>query len=284
MFQYPINSEKDIEDLIEEIKTKIPDFTFSKENLIKFKEWNSEDIEFLSYLNGVGGSYVKFLSILMRKLQPQLTVELWNREWVSTLWMAESAISFGWKFITVDIVHDLRYFPDSLNDEKKNIFTIFGDVFDLNTYKEIPLDIDLLFSDTIHYNDQIRDEFEIYQYLLSDIALVAIDDIHVNDKWIFFDQIDYPKWDLTQLCHHSGWWLFLFQRREPLTREQRVEKALRASISVYQRRYQHFVDMQEFTTQNSISFRAMKSLRKTTLYRLLLPSYVHIYKVLTWKK
>ncbi len=79
-------------------------------------------------------------------------------------------------------MNDLRYFPDNLNDEKKGIFAVFGDVFNLNIYKEIPLDIDILFSDTIHYNEQIRDEFEIYQYLLSDIALVAIDDIHVNDK------------------------------------------------------------------------------------------------------
>lgn len=284
MFQNPINSAKDIQDLIDEIKTEIPDYTFSSENLVKFKDWNKEDMEFLSYLNGVGWGYVKFLSILMKRLQPQLTVELWNREGVSTIWIAESAISFGWKFITVDIVNDLRYFPDSLNDEKKGIYTIFGDVFNLNIYKEMPLDIDILFSDTIHYNEQIRDEFEIYQYLLSDTALVAIDDIHVNDKWVFFDAIDYPKWDLTNLCHVSGWGLFLFERKEPLTKEQRIEKALRASMSVYQRRYQRFIDMEESATQNSISFKTMKFLRKTTVYRLLLPVYVRLYKTITWKK
>ncbi len=37
MFQHPITSAKEVQDLIEEIKAKIPDYHFSNENLIKFK-------------------------------------------------------------------------------------------------------------------------------------------------------------------------------------------------------------------------------------------------------
>lgn len=284
MFKFPPKNSKDIDLLIEEIIKEIPNFSFSEEHLTKFHKNNKEDMEFLSYLNGTGGEYVKFLSLLMRKTQPELVVELGNREWVSTIGIAESAISYGGKFITIDIVKDLRYFPESLNDEKKNIFTIFGDVFNLNIFDTIPFDIDILFSDTIHYNEQIRDEFEIYQHLLSDTALVAIDDIHVNDKWVFFDEIDFPKWDLTNLCHHSGWWLFLFQRKEELTQEERINSAMKASISVYQRRYQKFVDDQEILLEKDFKTRMIKNLKKTPIYPILLPAYLKLYKLIKWKK
>lgn len=175
---------------------------------------------------------------------------------------------------------DLRYFPEVLNDEKRNIFAVYGDVFNLNIFKEIPLDIDILFSDTIHYYEQIRDEFEIYQHLLSDIALVAIDDIHVNDKGRFFDEIEYAKWDLTQLCHHSGWGLFLFQRKKSLTKDERLEKAMMASIAVYQRRYQDFVEREESAQEARMRSRITKGIKKSFLYPLLLPTYLKLYKLI----
>ncbi len=79
---------------------------------------------------------------------------------------------------------------------------------DLNAYADsrtpIPVDIDIFWTDTIHYYEQVRDEFYVYEPLLADEALIAIDDIRLNDQGKFFEEAQYPKHDLTSLCHVSG--------------------------------------------------------------------------------
>jgi len=110
---------------------------------------------------------------------------------------------------------------------------LFGDVCSKDIVDQIPRNIDFLFSDTIHFDFQIRDEFEIYQHLLSDKALVAIDDIKLNDKGVFFEELKSEKWDLTNLCHESGWGLFLFERKKP----QKEKDLLISLVKVWERKY-----------------------------------------------
>lgn len=200
---------------------------------------NHADDEFLSYVNGVGGHYVKFLALLVKKLRFKNIVELGNREGISTLAIYDQLPQDS-RFSTIDILDDVRYCPDAMFDDKRVSF-IIGDVCDIEVLNKLQPDIDLLFSDTIHFDFQIRDEFSIYQHLLADTALVAIDDIHTNDKGIFWDQLTYDKWDLTELCHVSGWGLFLFKRKISTPQQDRWLKAVSAAASIWQRKSRYIL-------------------------------------------
>lgn len=223
---------------IEKIKQKISQHKIKDVNLLKFT--NSEiDKEFSSYLNGVGGNYMKFVPLLIEELGLKNIVELGNREGLSTLAIYDN-LPIDATFITIDIEKDRRYCPDIMFRDKRVKF-IFGDVCDLEIFNSlesgVPLNIDFLFSDTIHFDCQLRDEWNIYKYLLADNALVAIDDINLNDKRKLFDELKYDKWDLTEFCHISGWGLFHFQRKEQLSDAERLRKAYQESAKIWHRKY-----------------------------------------------
>jgi predicted O-methyltransferase YrrM len=271
-------NENTINNLIAEIKNEIPDFNISKDHLEKFTE-SKTDQEFLSYLNGVGGNYIKFLSLLVNKIKFKNIVELGSREGLSTLAIYDQ-LPRNSKFATIDIVKDQRYCPESMfNDERVSF--IFGDVCSLNTIKQLPFDIDFLFSDTIHFYSQIKDEFEIYQHLLADKALVAIDDIRLNDQGIFWDELPFPKWDLTSLCHQSGWGLFLFERKDALTTEERWGKVVESSSIVWENKYHSLLSTVAVYRVRSIKNKLKSLVKKAPpIYK----SVVYFSKLLqSWK-
>lgn len=203
-------TKEQIDQVIEEIRTELETFALAAAHLERFDKTNTTDAEYLSYVNGHGGHYIKFLALLIKKLQFKNIVELGNREGLSTLAIYDQLPGES-QFTTIDIVEDLRYCPSSLFTDKR-VRILYGDVCDVRIISQVPHNIDFLFSDTIHYAYQVRDEFAIYRHLLADQALIAVDDIFVNDKQLFWDEIPYPKWDLTELCHSNGWGLFLYDR------------------------------------------------------------------------
>ena len=219
-----------IDSIIQEINSEVSSYQLRKENLAKFTDTQS-DQECLSYINGTGGWYCKFLALLVNKLPLKNIVELGNREGMSTLSIYDG-MSKDAHFKTVDISKDQRYCPNEMFLDPRVSF-IFGDVCDLNIYKDIPIDIDLLFSDTIHLDFQLRNEWSVYEPLLANSALFAIDDINLNDKRKLFDELPYAKWDLTKLCHGSGWGLVLYERTEILTKEERIKKSLMAALKIW---------------------------------------------------
>lgn len=238
----------DVEKTIAEITSELKTFQIKESNLTRFKKDDPIDAEYLTYVNGVGGSYVKFLALLTKKLQPKNIVELGNREGLSTLAFYDQ-LPVNATFTTIDIIDDVRYCPEKMFTDPRVSF-ITGDVASLDVLKKVPDKIDILFTDTIHYYFQLKDEFEIYQHLLADTALVAIDDIRTNDKGKFWAEVNHPKWDLTELCHHSGWGLFLYERKVPKTREERWGYILEATSKIWERKYQELFIKDELATNS----------------------------------
>jgi len=221
---------------IAEIKNEIDDYEVTPETLSKFTDKPS-DQECLTIIKNGESKYLKFLPLIIKKLGLKKIIELGNREGFSTAFIYASLPPDA-NFITIDLEKDQRYCPDRMFTDKRVNF-IFGDVCDLSIFKDdVPMDTEFIFSDTIHYDFQVRDEFSVYQYLLADKALFAIDDINLNDKRKFFDSVEFSKWDLTELCHVSGWGLFLYERKEKLTRDERLLKAYQAMGAVFVRKFQ----------------------------------------------
>jgi len=247
-------NKKQIDTFIEEIRNESKTHTIAPENLTKINPLDPEDSEFLSYINGTGGIYLVFLSLLVKKMNAKTVVELGNRRGLSTLSMYDQLPAES-TFTTIDIIEDVRYCPDSMFTDPRVSF-LFGDVCDIDVLRKTPFDIDLLYTDTIHHYFQIKDEFEIYQHLLADTALVAIDDINVNDKGRFWDELTCEKWDLTELCHHSGWGLFLFERKTSESKEERWGKAVEASSKIWQRKYTELQIEKDAALEKSVHNRA----------------------------
>lgn len=225
-----------IEKALHEIELEVKNSTISERSLVKFTD-SPEDRLFHSFIDGVSGYYLKALPLIINKLGLKNIVELGNREGLSTLCIWDKLQNEA-TLTTIDILKDQRFCPPGMFTDPRVHF-VFGDVCDLSIFKEnIPFDIDFLFTDTIHYNFQVSDEFEVYQYLLADKALVAIDDIHINDKGKFFERIGFVKWDLTKLYHQSGWGLFLYERKEKMSKEERILNAYRASTAIWKRKYE----------------------------------------------
>jgi predicted O-methyltransferase YrrM len=168
----------------------------------------------MSYITeGQGGFYYQFLALFVKYFKPQNILELGNAYGISTV-MMYSELSPNAKLTSVDIDKDQRYVPEEIYKDSRVRF-IWGDALDLNIYKgNIPNNIDFLFTDTVHFYQQVKDEYDVYVSLLSDGAFILIDDIYVKDKSKLFKELPFEKWDLTSWCHGNGFGLLRYKKQK----------------------------------------------------------------------
>jgi predicted O-methyltransferase YrrM len=200
------------------------------------------DPEFSKYMNNVCiphndnkrcHGYFALLHNIVSNLPDSANIcELGNREGLSTLAILD-AMKASQTFVTVDTVEDLRFLPpekaNKLIDDNQ-LFAIVGNCLDpemiLTVAKITNGKIDLLFCDTIHIYEQIKAEFEKYEHLLADEAIILVDDIqdahlHLKEghpdrrtKYRFFEEWEGEKYDITELCHYpTGFAAFIYRRK-----------------------------------------------------------------------
>lgn len=270
-----------IDSLIEKFKKVKDEPRINPRNLEKFDLTKKIDRQFLSYVHGVGGYYVSFLNFLIKETKPKNVVELGSWSGLSTLAMGDAVEETDSQFYTIDLLEDQRYCPPHMFKEP-NIHFLYGDVCSREIISRLPRSIDLMFTDTLHFKYQFEDEFEIYQHLFSDQALIAVDDIKQNDKGDFFDSLPYAKWDLTELCHGSGWGLFLYTRKKDPTIDQ--EEAIKdALITVWERKYNRLYAM--YSSQVTFTHRIKEKLKKITpLYKLYTKTFNAVHRLRKSKK
>lgn len=186
--------------------------------------------EFLSYLHGrKGGIYPRWLAAAIKILEPRIIVELGNREGLSTAAILNGLTNHNQQFYSIDIIEDLRYVSEKAKTDNR-LKWVIGDCRDLSIFSheyKIPSKVNFLFLDTIHTFEQVSSEFYVWEPLLANNCLVAIDDINLNDKGRFFDMLPYEKYNLTDLCHVSGFGIFFYHRTRPIPVEEAI---LRSSI------------------------------------------------------
>jgi hypothetical protein len=252
-----------ISETIEKIKQLTPRGVTYPQDLLSLHDISKPlDVENLKYLvnGGEAGGYFHWLTLLAMHSNAKLIVELGNRYGSSTIALYHGLRS-DQRLITVDSVKDQRYVPKKIFNDSRVKF-VFGDCLDLNSYissdEPIPVNIDILWSDTVHYYEQISSEFYVYEPLLSDEALLVIDDIKLNDKGKFFRESPYKKYDLTDICHVSGFGVIHFVRPgkdRGMTEQERINLSILRAMDVWKRRYEMFysnVDLCSLTLYNSI--------------------------------
>jgi len=159
------------------------------------------------YRTNVGHTYYLYLSALVRILKPRKILELGTDIGRSAAFMM-TALPESSMLITAEIgTHrrvDLALFQ---GDPRLKI--IQGNDLDLGIYGTLDLSgIDLLYMDSDHTYEQVSREWELYRKFLSPGALVAMDDIHLNEGMErFWNSLPFPKVDAPRDVHFSGWGL-----------------------------------------------------------------------------
>ncbi len=224
------------------------------------------DREMLRYTleGGPAGGYFHWLALLTRILQPRTILELGNRYGNSTI-LIYAELAAASQLISVDLERDQRYIPEEVwNDPRVKMR--FGDCLDLSIYgDDLPLDVDVLWTDTVHIYDQVKAEFVVYEPLLADDALVVVDDINLNDKRKFFDEAPFAKFDLTTSCHTTGFGVIHYVRPPSERGKSRETRQLTATLranQIFAQRYWaqvgHISELEEIRARSLVLPRSVK--------------------------
>lgn len=193
----------------EDYKTSYSDESIALIDNEEFKHYLTE-----GFKDGSGGFY-SLMTEACSALKPKHIVELGNREGLGILSIFESIKKYDdVKLTTIDIINDLRYVPDFIKNSEKVDF-VFGDVLDHDTIEAVKNNgpIDMILFDTIHTEEQLRKEWNTYEPLLSDTALVLIDDIYHETKYKFFEKIKHDK--IVDYKMHSTGFGIVFYKKPP---------------------------------------------------------------------
>lgn len=233
-------TKESIEEALKNIEGEIKSGSYKLPNNLLRKVDTSTELgkANLSYIKGAGGYYYQLLPLLVRYLKPKNVLELGSFYGISTL-MMYSELDASAKLTSLDIEKDLRYVPEEIFKDSRVKF-VWGDDLNLNIFKNnIPNDIDLIYIDTVHFDQQVRDEYSIYKNFLAQKALIIMDDIHLGDTGKLFEELPFIKWDVTKFYHHSGFGIILFERPEdfPQDSKEAILKAALASAAIGHRKY-----------------------------------------------
>ena len=156
-------------------------------------------------------NYYLYLNALVRILKPKKVLELGTNEGKSALFMLV-AMPEQSQLITID--NQVSDPPNlALCKEDKRLVTVYGDSLDLSSYNGADLGgVDLMFIDTEHQFDQLSQEWGTYYQFLNLGATVVLDDIHINDGMErFWQGLNYPKVDASDMHAHSGFGVFRYE-------------------------------------------------------------------------
>ena len=182
----------------------------SQQNKLPWPLLSQVNEEYLGYLrNTEGNFYYQWLAHLVRIKKPNLVLELGNGLGLSTLMML-SELSEKARLVSCDLIKQLDVIPPHIfNDTRLKLY--FGNDLNLNIFGDnLPVGIDMLFIDSEHTFKHISAEWEIYKNLCNRGAIVILDDIRMHDMFTFWESLPYPKLELTEKCHFSGFGFFLY--------------------------------------------------------------------------
>ena len=147
-------------------------------------------------INGrAGREHYKLLTYLGLQLQGKFIVELGTHHGLSSLALSVNPTN---EIRTYDIVAG-----PALHHQPSNVTRVIGNIFDLHEEHYL-LKADLIFLDTAHTGEF---EWQVYSYLKKNNyrGIIVYDDILWSDEMVaFWQKIDVPKYDITDIGHGGG--------------------------------------------------------------------------------
>lgn len=163
---------------------------------------NSGAIE--DVLNTNGCANYQFSTCLMEIAKPKMVVELGGAMGVWSLCVLHSLPADSQLYSITLAEGGLEY--SYVQDTYPNFHPIVGNDLDMSHWKDIPLkDTDIWYFDSLHTNEQLTKELELYSPYFKKGALLLFDDIRMDELWPVWDKLPYEKVELTNPLHFTGW-------------------------------------------------------------------------------
>ena len=198
------------EKLNKEVLELVKDFNYAS-NIYQFVRQSARGFEwFNEYLDKENFAYWVWLHCLVKMKKPKQFVELGAAFGNSTISIA-SAMPKRSSLISVDI-GGIQPTWGNINQYYPCLTPIWGNDLDLKIY---PPNVDLhktdiWLIDTKHTAEHFSKEIELYTPFFKKGAIVACDDIHLNDMFFVWDKIPFDKCDNSFPCHsHTGFGVFV---------------------------------------------------------------------------
>jgi hypothetical protein len=179
------------------------------------------------------GDYYTWLALAVRLLRPQRLLELGNSEGASTIMIYSELTAETEFFFSVDQKRNISFVPESIFSDPRVKF-VFGNDLNLSVYGAmLPVGLDFLFIDTLHCYKQISDEWKIYKNLCKPNSIVVLDDILMNDMPKFWAELPYPKLDISEGFHESGFGFFVYKpETEQSSEYEKIKDAYVAALEI----------------------------------------------------
>lgn len=152
--------------------------------------------------------YYQWLACLMRLIKPKQVVELGSAAGISTIVMAIE-LDPDAKLYAVDIDPELAW--KWMDKEYAQVIKVLGDDLDLSIYpKDCDLSkTDIWFIDSLHTEEQLRKEIELYKQFWKKGTIVVLDDIRTPGLDKIWEELPYDKCETTTPNHFSGFGHFI---------------------------------------------------------------------------
>lgn len=147
--------------------------------------------------------YYQWLACLMKLVKPKQVVELGSAAGISTIMMA-TELPLDSKLYAVDIDPEIAW--KWMSRDYPQVIKILGDDLDLSIYpKDCDLSkTDIWFLDSLHTEEQLRAEVELYKQFWKKGTILVFDDIRIPGLDTVWDELPYDKHEITNPCHFSG--------------------------------------------------------------------------------
>ena len=154
--------------------------------------------------------YYIWLACLMRVVKPQQVIELGAAAGISTIMMATSMPKDALLF-SVDNDPEIAW--KWMSQDYPQVVKCLGDTRDMGiwrgtwgpTLEEGLKKTDVWFFDSLHTEEQLLSELEVYTPFFKKGAILVFDDIHINPGMNkVWDELPYDKQDVSTPLHWSG--------------------------------------------------------------------------------
>jgi len=158
-------------------------------------------------LNINGCANYQFSLCLIDLLKPKQVVELGGAMGAWSLCVLHTLPKDS-RLYSITLAEDGKEFMFVV-DKYENFYPIVGDDLDISNWKGVDLSkTDIWYFDSLHSEEQLRKELELYSPFFKKGAFLLFDDIHQNEgmEKVWQDvQKKYETMDLTDPCHWTGW-------------------------------------------------------------------------------
>jgi len=155
-------------------------------------------------LNINGCANYQFSACLIDLLKPKQVVELGGAMGAWCLCVLYSLPAES-QLYSITLAEDGREFV-FIVDNYPNFHPIVGDDLDMKNWGGVDLNkTDIWYFDSLHTNEQLTKELELYSPFFKKGAILLFDDIRMDELWPVWEKLPYEKIELTDPCHYSGW-------------------------------------------------------------------------------